>query len=45
MALQPGSSEPTPHPRLNDSSRVFVLVVVVEILSIAGLYWFGRYFG
>ncbi|MEO8481627.1 MAG: hypothetical protein ABI634_05405 [Acidobacteriota bacterium] len=24
---------------------LFVAIVIVEILTIAGLYWFGRYFG
>jgi len=33
------------HPRLADSTRVFVLVIVVEIITIAGLYFFGQYFG
>ena len=25
-------------------TRRYVLVVIVEIVTIAGLYWFGRYF-
>jgi hypothetical protein len=45
MTSPSGPPEPQVHPRLTDSSRLFALVVVVEILSIAALYWFGRYFG
>jgi hypothetical protein len=25
-------------------SRLFILIVLTEIITIAGLYWFGRHF-
>ena len=30
--------------RETDFTRTYVLVVLVEILVVAGLYWFGRHF-
>jgi hypothetical protein len=41
----PAADDATPHeapPR--GLARLFVLIVLAEILSIAGLYWFGRAF-
>jgi hypothetical protein len=31
-------------PPETDFTRTYVLVVIVEILVVAGLYWFGRHF-
>lgn len=28
-----------------DLTRTYVLVVIVEAIVLAGLYWLGRYFG
>jgi hypothetical protein len=25
-------------------SRIFLLIILIEVASILGLYWFGRYF-
>jgi hypothetical protein len=33
-----------PEPREADFTRSYVLIVVVEILVVAALYWFGRHF-
>jgi hypothetical protein len=30
--------------RETDFTRTYVMVVIVEILVVAGLYWFGRHF-
>ena len=30
--------------RETDFTRTYVLIVLVEILVVAGLYWFGRHF-
>ncbi len=30
--------------RETDFTRTYVLIVVIEIVVIAGLYWFGRHF-
>ncbi|HVW03543.1 MAG TPA: hypothetical protein VHB78_00980 [Vicinamibacterales bacterium] len=39
---------PDAHDRSDDTSRLprlFVLIVLVEAITIAALYWFGRHFG
>jgi hypothetical protein len=30
--------------RETDFTRTYIMVVIVEILVVAGLYWFGRHF-
>jgi hypothetical protein len=37
----PGGADPPDA----DLSRTYALVVVVEVLVVAALYWLGRYFG
>jgi hypothetical protein len=32
-------------PHEADLSRTYVLVLIVELIVMAGLYWLGRYFG
>jgi hypothetical protein len=39
----PGRALPGPHEEA-DFTRTYVLVVVIEILVVAALYWFGRHY-
>jgi hypothetical protein len=41
----PSSDRPGSHPGESDLSRTYILVILFEILVIAGLYALGRYFG
>jgi hypothetical protein len=41
----PSAGQPGSHPGESDLSRTYMMVLVVEALVIAGLYWLGQYFG
>jgi hypothetical protein len=46
-AMPPPAAPETPgHPGATPAlARLFVLIILVEIVTVAGLYWFGRHFG
>lgn len=44
MGVTP-AGEPGSRPGESDRSATYILVLVVEVIVIAGLYWLGRHFG
>ncbi len=44
MPAEPRGAESRVGRGETDFTRIYVLVVIGEILAIAGLYWLGRYF-
>ncbi len=44
MPLSPDAPAAQPPEDTSGLARIFVLIVLVEIVTIAGLYWFGRHF-
>ena len=38
------TAEPSPGDDTAGLGRLFILIVLVEIVTIAGLYWFGAHF-
>jgi len=44
MPTRPGVTPPPTAPGDSDQSRLYVLVILTEVIVIAALYWLGRAF-